>query len=169
MNHTKESILEQITYHRTVSEDENGYVEKEEVAVEPEGLTNLLFELCERVGKIEDALDPTGRQVRITKEWPIVDPQKPPAGYGCGLITCDHKNCHTVSHEKEYSYQEGRKAERERILGEIMELFNWFHGLSSDGFPERKEGDGLFWWRRQSRDRFDKLISRLSQDIDTTV
>lgn len=34
-------------------------------------------------------------------------------------------------------------------------IFRWLQGYSD--FPERKEGDGAYWWRKELRQKLDKL------------
>lgn len=40
---------------------------------------------------------------------------------------------------------------------EYQEIFNWLLGYTT--FPKRKEGEGMFWWRKELREKVSHLKS----------
>lgn len=53
----------------------------------------------------------------------------------------------------EVARQQGREEERERYAG----IFSWLLGLAPEGFPERQEGEGAYYWRSHLRQKLEKL------------
>lgn len=52
--------------------------------------------------------------------------------------------------------QEGIKMERDRW----EQIYAWLNGSSlTDLFPERKSGEGAYWWRKPLRERVERIIN----------
>jgi hypothetical protein len=78
------------------------------------------------------------------------------SGYQEGLRVAAQK----VEGENFTSYQkglqEGIKMERDRW----EQIYAWLNGSSiTDLFPERKSGEGAYWWRKPLRERVERIIN----------
>jgi len=62
-------------------------------------------------------------------------------------------------------YSAWRKATTDEIIdiitdinnekSQVIKIFKWLLGYKS--FPKRKDGDGLYWWRKELRNKLNKI------------